>query len=213
MLYTFSQLTKRCMQTSYYKVNNLTINLRCLSQVSIKKQETPKQNVVGENKMGFVSKYSGYKTIYKFTRINHISMYNRVKVLILTSSCVIIPIIAILDALEIISHDAGMITSTIVCSTAVACFAVGILFENYIGFIYYKDENNIKIAYVDTWGKRVDIDTSTKDIKSLTSAPSSITDRFYRTIRLKSLPVRLKITINHLAIYNEELLTEVIGDH
>lgn len=201
------------MQTSYYKVNSLTINPRCLSQVSIKKQETPKQNTISENNMGLIPKYSGYKTIYKFTRINYISIYNRVKIIILASSCIIIPISGILDALEIISHNTGLVTSIIASSTTLSFFTVGILFENYIGFIYYKDENNIKIAYVDSWGRRKDIDTSINDIKSLTHAPSLITDRFYRTIYLKSLKFPLKLTINDLTIYNKELLAEVIGDY
>lgn len=91
-------------------------------------------------------------------------------------------------------------------------FIVGALFTNQIGIIYYKDNDFIKIAYVNQWGKRIDIDTKISEIKPLNNPAFSII-KIFRNVHITSLTFPLKLYVNHSIISNKEQLVSILGDY
>lgn len=65
-------------------------------------------------------------------------------------------------------------------TTCASLYTVGILANRFIGFVYLnKEENCLRIAYIDFWGRRKDIEVPLNDIVPFSEVPVSITDLFY----------------------------------
>lgn len=92
-------------------------------------------------------------------------------------------------------------------------YFTGILFTNQIGIIYFKDKESIRIAYVNAWGNRIDIDTSIDDIKPLESPSSSIANKQYKNVYVTSLKHPLKLYVNYSIIDDKEQLASILGDY
>ncbi|KAF7391487.1 hypothetical protein HZH68_011030 [Vespula germanica] len=131
----------------------------------------------------------------------------------LITSGLMIPLMFLLSQENIISEMPAIGTSIIVSGFALSLYLTGTLFSNQIGIIYLKDNESIKIAYVNEWGKRVDIDTSINDIKPLQGLSSSIANKHFKNIYIESLKHPLKLYVNHSMISNKEKLVSVLGDY
>lgn len=78
---------------------------------------------------------------------------------------------------------------------AVTIFFHGIGFfgNNVVGFVYAKkNSDELKISYVNYWGKRVDVDTSFSDVTCIESK-SFIRSPLFNILQLKSLNKSLKL--------------------
>lgn len=209
----FSQLIKQCIQTSLYKTNSFQINVRFVSQIPTKVQQIVKENTDVKDKNIPKSRYHGYQVIYNLPFINYLSIFNKTKWYMLLGTGMIVPTMCICSGMNVISEVTSLLIAGFACSSTISIFISGIVCDNQIGFIYYKDEKTIKIAYVDIWGQRIDINTSVEDIKSLTDAKTTITDRLYRTIHLKSLKHPLKLIVKNSRVHNKDRLVSILGDY
>lgn len=74
-------------------------------------------------------------------------------------------------------------------------YGIGQLCSKFIGFIYVNEDlSTIKVAYVDFWGKRKDIEVPAKDIAAFSEVSPSLTDKFYQKLITSSLPGSLKMS-------------------
>ncbi|KAL2724521.1 transmembrane protein 186 isoform X3 [Vespula squamosa] len=210
MLY---HLINRCMRTSSYRINNFKIDIKFLCQIPIKEKQILQQIPTIKNKNVTESKYPEYEIIYRFPYIKYISLFHKSKRNMLISSGVTIPLMFFLSQGNIISEIPAMFMSIIVTGFALSLYLTGILFTNQIGIIYFKDNESIKIAYVNEWGKRIDIDISINDIKPLEGLSSSIANKYFKNIYIVSLKHPLKLYVNYSIISNKEKLVNVLGDY
>ncbi|XP_046827262.1 uncharacterized protein LOC124427891 [Vespa crabro] len=209
----FGLLIKQCMRTSAYRINNVKIDIKYLSQVPIKEKQTLQQTSTINDKNLTESKYPEYEIIYRFSYIKYISFYHISKRNMLIGSGVIIPLMLLLSQGSIISEVSATFISIIVSGFTLSLYLTGTLFTNQIGIIYFKDNESIKIAYVNKWGKRIDVDTSINEIKPLQSISSPIGNKYFKNVYIKSLKYPLKLYVHFNTINNKEQLVNILGDY
>ncbi|KAK2586296.1 hypothetical protein KPH14_001546 [Odynerus spinipes] len=194
-------------------INSCKTNIRFLCQAPTKKEQILKENSATKDTNTQEQKYPGYEIIYRCPYVRYIAVYNRIKRLTVIQGLIMPPVAVMLSQMSIISEDFSVISSAFALAFMLAIYIPGIFLNNQIGIIYYKDNESIKIAYVDMWGKRVDIDTSVEDIKSLTISSPLITDKLYRTIHITSLKYPLKLFVKNGVIPDKERLANILGDY
>ncbi|KAI4501403.1 hypothetical protein M0802_003280 [Mischocyttarus mexicanus] len=181
-----------------YKINHFRIGTRFLYQLpqipDINGKQTPKLNSMIKDKNLTEDKYPGYEIIYKYPNMKYISLLHVFKRNLLMSTVVLIPIVFGLYQGSILS-ESTVIISTLICKPLTVI------------------ENLIKIAYVNRWGKRIDISTKIDDIKPLDNNDFYSKKRFFRRIHITSLQFPLKLYVNNSIISNKEQLTNVLGDY
>nr|KAF7415474.1 hypothetical protein H0235_012066 [Vespula pensylvanica] len=202
------------MLRSSYRINHFKIHIKFLCQIPIKEKQTLQQkSPTIKNKNVTESKYPEYEIIYRFPYIKYICLFHKSKRNMLITSGLMIPLMFFLSQENIISEIPATFTSIIVSGFALSLYLTGKLFSNQIGIIYFKDNESIRIAYVNEWGKRIDIDTSINDIKPLESLSSSIANKHFKNIYIGSLKHPLKLYVNYGIISNKEKLVSVFGDY
>ncbi|KAI4489167.1 hypothetical protein M0804_004665 [Polistes exclamans] len=202
MLY---RLMNQCMRVLPYKINHFKIDTRFLCEIPSVKEEkqTPELNSTIKDEKLTEKRYPEYEIIYKYPYIKYVSLFHIFKRGLMLQTVATVPIMFLLYQGNIISKDIAFFIPLIV-------FIVGALFTNQIGIIYYKDGDFIKIAYVNQWGRRIDIDTKIRDIKPLNSPAFLI---IFRNVHITSLTFPLKLYVNHSVISNKEQLVSILGDY
>uniref|UniRef100_A0A1B6MF37 Transmembrane protein 186 n=1 Tax=Graphocephala atropunctata TaxID=36148 RepID=A0A1B6MF37_9HEMI len=87
------------------------------------------------------------------------------------------------------------------------------LFNQSIGFMYLsKDETNVKISYLDYWGKRVDMEVPLDDVVPLSEVPRPLTDRFFKQIVFYSTDqLKLKLYLHHGKVTDRDGFVKTFG--
>ncbi|XP_015112673.1 transmembrane protein 186 [Diachasma alloeum] len=128
----------------------------------VSSQFVPHQNA---SKKYESKKWPGYHVIYSLPDVKRVSLMSRLKLQVTVISGIAIPAVCLMEVnwglTSAFVHNATFMFGAI-------CFflhGVGYFSNNVIGIIYAKkDSNDIKIAYMSYFGKRVDIDTTYDDI-------------------------------------------------
>ncbi|XP_014602795.1 PREDICTED: uncharacterized protein LOC106786163 [Polistes canadensis] len=209
MLY---RLMNQCMRVLPHKINHFKIDTRFLCEIPSVKEEkqTPELNSTIKDEKLTKKRYPEYEIIYKYPYIKYVSLFHIFKRGLMLQTVATVPIMFLLYQGNIISKDIAFFIPLIASSFAISVFIVGALFTNQIGIIYYKDGDFIKIAYVNQWGRRIDIDTKIRDIKPLNSPAFLI---IFRNVHITSLTFPLKLYVNHSVISNKEQLVSILGDY
>ncbi|XP_018563872.1 transmembrane protein 186 [Anoplophora glabripennis] len=149
--------------------------------------------------------------VYKFPYILPFSMINRLKVYQTALTAISIPVTVCLNQLDQISSGAVQFTVALGFSGCLALYSLGYLTQNFIGYIYYNEEKDVaKISYIDSWGKRKDIEIPTKDIVPFNELPSTFLDGLYFTFRRFSTKETLKFSLNFGIILDKEKIKRVM---
>lgn len=91
-------------------------------------------------------------------------------------------------------------------ASTIALFSVGQVFSRLIGYVYVsRNEKQIKLAYLDFWGKRIDIICDIKDITPLYDSPPSIKDILYKTVWISTHEKPFKINLTNGQILHDDL--------
>ena len=143
-----------------------------------------------------LSKYPGYKVVYRFPYIKYASLLSRLKLnqTIITGICV--PASIVLQTLNIVSqNDCLAISCTCLLLTFWTHFTFFIC-NNLIGLVYFKqDDQKVILSYLNYWGKRTDLTTSLQNIVPLTDTPVNVANRLYRKLDIVTCKEKLKISI------------------
>ncbi|XP_015177935.1 PREDICTED: uncharacterized protein LOC107067180 [Polistes dominula] len=210
MLY---RVMNQCIRILPYKINHFKINIRFLCEIpTVKEKQTTELNSTIKDEKLQTERYPGYEIIYKYPYIKYVSLFHIFKRTLMINTVATVPIIFLLYQVNILSKEVAFFVPLFASSIALSVFIVGALFTNQIGIIYYKDNDLIKIAYVNQWGKRTDIDTRISEIKPLNSTAFS-TMKMFRNVHITSLRYPLKLYVNHSVISNKEQLASILGDY
>ncbi|KAF2900931.1 hypothetical protein ILUMI_05254 [Ignelater luminosus] len=153
---------------------------------------------------------SNFTPIYKFEYVRVLSIVNRLKFYNTIFTGVLIPSSLILSELEVIHQDFIVNSTVMGLTTCASLYIVGILANKFIGFVYLnKEENSLRIAYIDFWGHRKDIEVPLNDMIPFSEVPTSITDLFYLKFCRFSNEEVLKINFKYGIVLNRDKFKKV----
>lgn len=122
----------------------------------------------------------GLKPIYKFPHINALGLINRLKFYQTVVTAAIIPSTAILTHLNLCSTDDLLFATVAGVAGLIPMYGLGHFANKFVGILYLDEEQQIvKVAYLNFWGKRKDIIMPVQDIKPFTEVKPSLTDVAY----------------------------------
>lgn len=151
-----------------------------------------------------------YTLIYKLPYINAAYAINRMKRHMTLLSVVALPLSLILNTPSVshITHVIGIYAIT----TAVLFHMIGYFCNNLIGLVYLKeDSKNIKISYLSTWGKRVDMYIDISEMCDPTNEPIRMINKFYQIIRFHSSNKILKLSVSYGQIVDKKKFQNTFG--
>ncbi|KAJ8957435.1 hypothetical protein NQ318_004915 [Aromia moschata] len=137
-----------------------------------------------------------FTPVYKFPYIVPFSIINRLKIYQTGLTTAGIPAMVILNQLNYVASDAIYFTAILGISGCLTLYSLGFLTERFVGFIYYNEEKDIvKIAYIDFWGRRKDIEVPGEDIVPLNELPIAPMDVLFLTLRRFSTKETLRLNL------------------
>lgn len=97
-------------------------------------------------------------------------------------------------------------------SICLPLYGFSVFCRDIVGYIYVnKDATKTKIAYLDFWGKRVDIVVNTKDIIPFSEQPQSFTDGLYVNLSRYSTKDKLKVNFKYGRILDDKKFTQLFS--
>lgn len=155
-----------------------------------------------------------WRTIYHLPLIRLASAFNRLKVPYGILNTAIIPVVFALEQSAQIPAPTAILVTT-VGLTSWCTLAISSLFvRNLIGFVYINDNNDkLKLAYVDYWGKRNDVCVDLDDVipENGKSKPSKLD--FYQSLCLYSdKTVKYKLLTRFGRIDDLETFIAIFGE-
>lgn len=155
-----------------------------------------------------------WRIIYRLPLIRLASAFNRVKVPYGMLNGLVIPaVFALEQAAQLPAHTAtlvGVVGLTSWCTLSICSLFV----RNLVGIIYINDNNDkLKLAYVDYWGKRHDVCVELDDVipEMEKEKPSKLD--FYHTICLYSdEKVKYKLLQRFGSIEDPETFASIFGE-
>ncbi|CAG9857092.1 unnamed protein product [Phyllotreta striolata] len=151
-----------------------------------------------------------YKTIYKFPYIKQFVLMDRIKLYQTSVTALCAPFSIILHQLDYISGDVVGFIWALGFSMCLTLYSVGFLTTKHVGFIYYNEEENlVKVAYGDFWGRRKEIEIPVKDIVPLSDLPVSWTDGLFIKFKRFSTPEVLRLNFRFGVVVDKELMKKI----
>ncbi|KAL1494161.1 hypothetical protein ABEB36_009805 [Hypothenemus hampei] len=165
----------RCKQCWFYKKEIIRQNVRTLSfsnslfnsSTGDEKVRNIKNTVLDiiEPQHGVHEIPKDYKTIYKFPLIKYFGLVNRLKVYHTVATVASSIGSTTLLSFELITTDFYITLNGIGLAGCLMFYSLGFAANKFIGFIYYNEKSEmIRVAYVDFWGRRQDVEIPSKDV-------------------------------------------------
>ena len=170
-----------------------------------------------------------FRQIYKFSLIRGFAVFNRLKVYQTVATAVAIPGSVILNLTGVVGTEDVIGTCVVGIETTIfdrisntqlhsvgisGClmfYSMGYFTKNVVGILSVNQkESDIKVAYVDFWGKRVDELIPAGDVMTQSDLPVSVTDPVYKRLQRFSNDDTLKIITFGSAIVDEECFNRVV---
>lgn len=130
-----------------------------------------------------------WQPIYKFRYIQSLASANKSKILVAAFTGIAVPLsfaIPVVEPLVVASVGFSLITTLSVFSFA---------FRNTIGFMYTKQSkpDEVKLAYLDFWGNRKDIEMKIEDVVPFSELPKNVLDPWCTIVQFYSGKQKMKI--------------------
>ncbi|CAD6201458.1 GSCOCG00000258001-RA-CDS [Cotesia congregata] len=155
-------------------------------------------------------KFAGYKVLYNLETIKNISILNRLKYRMTIAAAVIVPGCSALDSLGFLSADFSQPLSFLTIAITFFFHGVGLFCNNVIGYIYFKPKSDdLKISYVNYWGKRIDIDADAKTVKC-TENSSLLYRPVFNTVTTESTKAKLRLYVKG-KVMDEKYFDNIFG--
>ncbi|XP_011150124.1 transmembrane protein 186 [Harpegnathos saltator] len=187
----YSRLALKLCERSLYRVlSNVRLQCSTLSHAT-KKRDVEKPTMELASK-----KFPGYKIIYFFPYVAHVSAVNAGKRSFTYITGAVVPVMIGLYLINAVSNNiAGASISTVLILSA-WLHSTTILCNNLVGLIYINlDEESVILSYINYWGRRIDLKTNIHDVIPLSDNRLRITDPLYKTILFTSQKKKLKINL------------------
>ncbi|XP_024085456.1 transmembrane protein 186 [Cimex lectularius] len=141
-----------------------------------------------------ISETKGFNVIYRFTPILIGSLVNRLKKIQLYITCTTVPVSYGFFLTDYCSGDLPVSVATLCGLSMLGTAAIGQFFTRTIGFIYISDDGQeVKLSYVDFWGRRKNICLPPDEILPLSHSPRYFTDMLYQRVFLTTSVKPLKL--------------------
>uniref|UniRef100_A0A6P7G718 Transmembrane protein 186 n=1 Tax=Diabrotica virgifera virgifera TaxID=50390 RepID=A0A6P7G718_DIAVI len=189
------------------------ISTACLISSNISNNRLINQNVrlFSSDQNNTQSSKSNFNTVYRLPFIKYFSVINRVKFYQTVLTGITIPTSFALNLMNLISTETFQVISIIGLTGCISLYGAGHVTSKFIGFIYYDEERDVaKIAYVDFWGWRKDVEMPVSDIVPSEDIPFSVTNKLYMKFKRYSTPEVLKYNLRLGIIYDGEQLKKVL---
>ncbi|KAL0107103.1 hypothetical protein PUN28_015561 [Cardiocondyla obscurior] len=200
----YPRLLLNLYERSIYRASRTVgLNITRTAYTTVKREE--KTEIVSE-------KFPDYKVLYIFPFVKKISSVNILKRKFTILNGIGIPVSIGLSLTGILTVDTTITLITTGLTITLWQHTLGLLCNNLVGYIYWKsDDGKVILSYIDYWGNRVDLKTSTNEINFISDNPTSFTDPLYKKIILPSQKLSLKINLKHGQIVDIENFRCIIG--
>lgn len=149
---------------------------------------------------------SSFIPVYRFPYVPLCAAINKIKKIQLYVFVVTAPTSYVCYMINVCGSQIPLAVSTVGIASTIALFSVGQLFSRIIGNVYVsRDQEQVKLAYLDFWGKRKDVICDIKDITSLYDSSPSIKDFLYKSVWISSHEKPFKINLSNCQILNDDL--------
>ncbi|XP_023014327.1 transmembrane protein 186 [Leptinotarsa decemlineata] len=158
-----------------------------------------------------VSKDGNYTPVYKFPYIRPLAVVNRLKLYQTILTATSVPAVAIMTQMNYVDVDALKATCFLGLSGCITLYGLGFLTSKFIGFIYYNEEKDVaKVAYVDFWGRRRDLEIPASDVIPINELPHSYMDGLFLTFRRYSTKQTLRLNMQYGIILDKEKISKIL---
>ncbi|XP_014294200.1 transmembrane protein 186 [Halyomorpha halys] len=164
-------------------------------------------NSYAHRKVNLTPVGSSFTPIYRFPFVPLCSAINKFKKIQFGVFVVSAPTTYICYLVNVCGSHIPLAVSTVGIASTIALFSVGQLFSRLIGYAYVsRNQKQIKLAYLDFWGKRTDIICDIKDITPIYDGPAfSIKDYLYKTVWISTQEKPFKINLSNGEILHDDL--------
>ncbi|CAG9767191.1 unnamed protein product [Ceutorhynchus assimilis] len=153
----------------------------------------------------------GFKTIYKFPQIRYLGLINRLKVYQTLFTGLTIVGTSLFYFCGILSGNVVISSTVIGLAGCATLYSLGYVAARFVGFIYYNEETDrVRIAYVDFWGRRRDIEIPRDDIMPRADAPVGFINRVWFPLRRYSTNEILKLQLEQGLILDQKILKKIL---
>ncbi|XP_073996870.1 transmembrane protein 186 [Rhodnius prolixus] len=146
-----------------------------------------------------------YKVIYRLPQITLCSVLNKFKRLQLVAATTSIPGSFIANYFNVCDPSLPTVVTTIALASTVAIFSIGQLCTELIGYVYFsEDKQEVKLAYLDYWGRRKEAIYGVEDFLPLTNSPRFPSDFLFRRLYLYNSRHPFKLSLKYGKIVDED---------
>ncbi|XP_050297965.1 uncharacterized protein LOC126737220 [Anthonomus grandis grandis] len=153
----------------------------------------------------------GFKTVYKFPWIKYFGLVNRLKVYQTVFTGIGVSSSGLSWAFGLCDASMFYTVSILGFSGCVFLYSLGMISTNFVGFIYYNDDTDmVRIAYVDYWGRRRDIEVHTSDIIHSDESPVRLINKVWFPLKRHSTSEILKLQLETGIILDKKALNRIV---
>ncbi|KAH8348991.1 hypothetical protein KR084_013076, partial [Drosophila pseudotakahashii] len=158
--------------------------------------------------------FTEWRTVYSLPAIRIVAAFSRLKVYQAAITAAGTPIVFALGSAGQLSTDALAIYGTVGISGLVTLTLASYAASNLVGFVYVNEQQDlIKLAYVDFWGRRQEALLDTDDLLPIWEQGSPSRLKFVSPICLRSDPKkRFKILNRFGHVSDPQLFEGLFGD-
>uniref|UniRef100_T1I0Q2 Transmembrane protein 186 n=1 Tax=Rhodnius prolixus TaxID=13249 RepID=T1I0Q2_RHOPR len=133
------------------------------------------------------------------------SVLNKFKRLQLVAATTSIPGSFIANYFNVCDPSLPTVVTTIALASTVAIFSIGQLCTELIGYVYFsEDKQEVKLAYLDYWGRRKEAIYGVEDFLPLTNSPRFPSDFLFRRLYLYNSRHPFKLSLKYGKIVDED---------
>lgn len=155
-----------------------------------------------------------WRTIYHLPMIRLASAFNRVKIPYGILNAVVIPGAFAMEQATQLPPTTAMFISAVGVTTWMTLAICSYFVKNLVGFVYLNDNNDkLKLAYVDYWGKRCDIVIDLDDLVPESEKLKTSKFDFYQSLTFYSdEKMKYKLLQRFGSIEDREAFIAIFGD-
>ncbi|XP_008544189.1 transmembrane protein 186 [Microplitis demolitor] len=140
-------------------------------------------------------RFPGYQVLYNFENIKNVSLVNRLKYRMSILSCIVIPSSMLLEVTNLMPLSMSEAFTFLTVAVTIFFHGIGLFCNNVIGYIYSKPKSNdLKISYVNYWGKRIDINANAKTI-TCTESSNMFFRPLFNSVKTETTKFPLKLYV------------------
>lgn len=172
-------------------------------------QNPPPEESLDKTLKGTTVERKEWQPIYKFSLIQSLVTFNRLKVYQFGLTALVLPV-----SFAIPAYLDPLIVTSVGLSGAATLTLASFAFKNMIGFIYTKptDPDVVKFAYATFWGGRKDVEMKIDDVVPFSQLPRTVLDSKISVLKFKNGQSNMKLVYKFGGVIDYNEFTRVFGE-